>query len=335
MAIINHAVTFDGVSSFLDLGGNQITWNSQYLPFVGFSEPNLADQTTVDISLSGVWEITALFFDTVDFTDLTDVGFADGHIEYLQLGSNSTVTLNGTYVRFLATGHGGTHTISLGDSPADILELRGDTNSLTTNGRYVGAVYSTGDDTISVGSGGMGYLNVGDRDDVVTVAGRIDALVMGTGNDVLNVDPGGRVNAVQFQEGKNTLALTGTGRVDFAKFSDGGNSNVNKITGQDDGRVDFVKINDSGDFRVTLTDNGRIATMIANDSTMTMNLSGNAKVQNYRTYNTDNTLTLKGSAKVDLLKMDDSTNSVKTGKGHVESIATYDSANTFKIGTGG
>ncbi|MCG6903975.1 MAG: hypothetical protein LJE68_14970, partial [Rhodobacter sp.] len=154
MANITHNATLDGVNDFNDLFGNPISWNGgDYIGFVGMFEPNAADVTTVNFSLTGAdWTIEALRFgsstDVTNFTDL-DAGLGR-NIHYLRLGQNSDVDLISTRVRHISGFDGNLHDITLGSVDTGSIRsinLYATTNIITTGAAWVHSIETGGADT--------------------------------------------------------------------------------------------------------------------------------------------------------------------------------------------
>lgn len=337
MAIINHNIVLDGVTDFTDLFGNVISWNGgNFIEGGAIHEPNPADTTTVNVTLTGSnWEIRSIRFGSdVDFTNVTDANANTGRdIDTLRLGQNSDVDLLSTWVgRIYTASNSGTHDVSLGSEGARHVDLRGSTNILSTDTGWVRDIRTRGDDTVNIGSGGARSVDVGDGVNVVNVdGGDVDLLTSwGTaGQNTVTLMNSGQIRTLALHDSTNVVDLQDDSRVNYFQTSESTN------TFTSDARWFGFYDSWNADNTVNVGSGGAGTLHFFSDSARTQNITATGHVENILAgdMNTVNlTLGANGGGSV---RLGDAHDTVMTGSGGVDSINTRGGNDTVTIGSGG
>lgn len=246
--VANTKINLTGQGSF-NVGDESFTWKNSFLDIVDvYSEtPSLS----VDVSLSGSWDLKLLTFNSAQPLDvtITDSSSSERYIEFLQLGlnrqaTNSVVNLSKTSVDAIFGG-GGTDVIRLGRADYGIVDGRDGNDRIETRNATVDFVRGgDGSDSVFLGSEYTGQINLLSGNDTLSFSTKSDGeyLTMangGAGTDTLSFSAfaGGvnfslTVTGVQDTGAGYLIAvgfdnLIGSSRADKLE----GNSGANSVSG--------------------------------------------------------------------------------------------------------
>lgn len=246
--VANTKINLTGQGSF-NVGDESFTWKNSFLDIVDvYSEtPSLS----VDVSLSGSWDLKLLTFNSAQPLDvtITDSSSSERYIEFLQLGlnrqaTNSVVNLSKTSVDAIFGG-GGTDVIRLGRADYGIVDGRDGNDRIETRNATVDFIRGgDGSDSVFLGSEYTGQINLLSGNDTLSFSTKSDGeyLTMangGAGTDTLSFSAfaGGvnfslTVTGVQDTGAGYLIAvgfdnLIGSSRADKLE----GNSGANSVSG--------------------------------------------------------------------------------------------------------
>lgn len=204
--IANTRINLTGQGSFI-VGDESFTWRNSFLEIVDvYSErPSLS----VNVSLSGSWELKLLTFNSAQPLDvtITDSSTSERYIEFLQLGLNRQAT--SSVVNLLKTsvdaifGGGGTDVIRLGRAYYGVVDGRDGNDRIETRDATVDFIRGgDGADSVFLGSEYTGQINLLSGNDTLSFSAKSDG-------EYLTMANGG--------SGTNTLSFSAfAGGVDFS-----------------------------------------------------------------------------------------------------------------------
>jgi hypothetical protein len=298
MATINYTATLDGVTDFLDEDGNTEDWGGGgYIGFLNFHDGGSGNTLNATLNLTGTnWDMNALRFSGGGTTNVT--------ITDLDSGSGRRID----YIRL-----GDTSVVTLDSTRVKYIEGRdgpGSSHDITLGSASTRSIDLFSEQTrVTTGTGWVGNINTGDGEDTVTTNGDVGRIGLGNGDDRIYVESD-NVDFADLGRGDDRLIVRNDGRVGSANLWDGDNL----VIARHDARIDFVKIS---------------------NSTNDVQVRNDAAIYAMDLYNSTNMITLYNNGRINALKMDDSTNMLTSADGFLESIAAYNSTNTFTIGAGG
>lgn len=337
MAVINHNIVLDGVNDFTDLFGNTVSWGGgNFLEGGAIHEPNPADTTTVNVTLTGSnWEIRSIRFGSdVDFTNVTDANANTGReISTLRLGQNSDVDLLTTWVgRIYTASNSGTHDVSLGSAGASNVDLRGSTNILTTDTGFVREIRTRGDDTVNIGSGGARSVDVGDGMNVINVDGGFVDLLTSWGtagqNNITLMNNAG-IRTLALHDSTNTITLHDDSRISYFQTSE----STNTVT--TDARWFGFYDSWNADNTVNIGSGGAGTLHFFSDTARTQNITATGHIENVQVGDMNTVNLTLGAHGAGTVRLGNAHDTVTTGGGGVGLIDTRGGNDTVTIGAGG
>lgn len=184
---------------------------------------------------------------------------------------------------------------------AYILGYDGDLHDLVLGSAHTRSIDLSADrNVVTTGSGHVGNINIGGENDgvaVVRVNGSVGRIGTDDGNDRLIVNSNGDVDTAFLRGGNDVVIVRGEGRIENLHSSGGGNEST------------------GGGNEVTVQDQGVISTLQLGRGNNTVRILGDdARIRYMKFTEGDNTL---------------------EATGYVESIVSWQSNNTFSLGSGG
>ncbi|MDA7430444.1 calcium-binding protein [Primorskyibacter aestuariivivens] len=261
-----------------------------------------------------------------------DGGYVDLLTSRGTAGQNNVTLMNSAGIRTLSL-HQSTNTITLhDDSRINYFQTSESTNTVTTDARWFGFYDSwNADNTVNIGSGGAGTLHFFSdqaQTQTITASGHIENIQVGNLNTVNLTLGANGAGSVRLGNAHDTVTTGGGGVAlietrggnDTVTIGSGGAGAVwlghgnDALTVAGGSYVNFVQ-GFSGQNNVDILDTSEIGELRVNDSVNIINLFADSRLQYFKT--------------------NDSTNTLTTNNGFLESLHSWNSDNTITIGAGG